>query len=134
MRTAVAALLYFAIVFGVGLALGPVRVIWLEPWLGLTLAVLCETPFLLGAMLIAARWVPSRVRLRNDLAPLVLMGVGALALQQAADLAVGITLRGITPTQQLANFATPSGAVYLALLVIFAGLPAALNVGRQRRG
>jgi hypothetical protein len=55
------------------------------------------------------------------------MGIGALALQQAADLALGVWLRGLTPAEQFANFATPSGAVYLLLLVIFAGLPAALN-------
>jgi hypothetical protein len=127
MRIVIAAAVYFAIVFGVGMALGPIRVLWLEPRLGPTLAVLCETPFLLAAMTIAARWVPRRVQLGTDLAPLALMGIGALALQQAADLALGVWLRGLTPAEQFANFATPSGAVYLVLLVIFAGLPAALN-------
>jgi hypothetical protein len=132
MRIAIAALLYFAIVFGVGLVLGPIRVLWLEPRLGSTLAVLCETPFLLAAMLGAALWVPRRMRLGSDLAPLALMGIGALALQQAADFALGIGLRGLTPAEQLANFATPAGAVHLLLLVIFAGLPAALNIRRRR--
>ena len=120
MRIIIAAAVYFAIVFGVGMALGPVRVLWLEPRLGPTLAVLCETPFLLAAMLVAARWVPRRAGLGNDLAPLALMGIGALALQQVADLALGVWL-----------LATPSGGIYLALLVIFAGLPAALNIRRR---
>jgi hypothetical protein len=131
MRIAIAAVLYFAIVFGVGLALGPIRVLWLEPRLGATLAVLCEVPFLLAAMLGAARWVPRKVGLRNDLVSLALMGFGALALQQAADFAVGILLRGLTPAQQFAYLATPSGLVYLASLAIFAGLPVALNVRRH---
>jgi hypothetical protein len=132
MRVVSAALLYFAIVFGVGMALGPVRVLWLEPRLGTTLAVLCEAPFLLAAMLVAARWVPRRTGLGHGLAPLALMGIGALALQQAADLGVGIWLRGLTPAQQYAGLATPAGAVYLALLVIFAALPAALNARRRQ--
>jgi len=131
MRIVVAAVLYFAIVFAVGLALGPIRVLWLEPRLGVTLAVLCETPFLLAAMIFAARWVPRKTGLGNDLAPLALMGIGALALQQAADLGVGIWLRGLAPGQQYAGLATPAGAVYLALLVVFAVLPAALNAGRR---
>jgi hypothetical protein len=132
MRIVVAALLYFAIVFGVGMALGPIRVLWLEPRLGPTLAVLCEAPFLLAAMLMAARWVPRKTQLGNNVVPLASMGIGALALQQAADLALGIWLRGLTPAEQFASFATLSGAVYLALLVIFASLPAVLNVRRRR--
>jgi hypothetical protein len=130
MKVAIAALLYFAIVFGVGMALGPIRVLWLEPRLGVTLAVLCETPFLLAAMVLAARWVPRRMGLGGRLAALASMGIGALALQQAADLALGVWLRGLTPAEQLAGFATPAGAIYLALLVVFAALPAALNARR----
>jgi hypothetical protein len=131
MRIVIAALLYFAIVFGVGMALGPIRVLWLEPRLGPTLAVLCEAPFLLAAMVLAARWVPRKTGLGSDLASLASMGIGALTLQQAADLALGVSLRGLTPAQQLANLATPSGMVYLALLVVFAALPAALNARRR---
>lgn len=46
---------------------------------------------------------------------------------------MGLALRGLTPAEQLANFATPSGAVYLLLLVIFAGLPAALYAWQAPR-
>jgi hypothetical protein len=97
MRVAAAALLHCAIVFAVGLALGPIRVLWPEPKLGEVLAELCEAPFLLAAMAFASRWVPRVLRLRRDLASLGLMGLGALAIQQGADLAVGIYLRGIAP-------------------------------------
>ena len=37
-RVGAAAVLYFLLVFGAGLVLGPVRVLWLEPWLGPLLA------------------------------------------------------------------------------------------------
>jgi hypothetical protein len=83
-RIAAAALLYFGIVFGAGLLLGPIRVLWLEPRVGPVIAVACETPFLLAAMLLAARWVPSALHLRRSFSALATMGIGALLLQQAS--------------------------------------------------
>ena len=74
MRIAAAAILYFAIVFGVGF---------------------------------------SRV----------LMGIGALLLQQVADLAVGLILRDMSLGEQFAQFASPQGLIYAALLVLFAVMP-----------
>jgi hypothetical protein len=133
MRLATAAALYFALVFGFGFLLGPLRVFWLEPWLGRTAAVLCETPFILVAMILAARWVPGKVGLRADLGSLAAMGVGALVLQQIADFAVGIMLRGMTPSEQLANFTTPAGIIHAAALLAFAAMPALVNRDRMRR-
>lgn len=123
MRIATAALLYFAIVFGVGFVLGPIRVLWLEPRLGPVIATIGEAPFLLATMVVASRWVPRVVRLRQDLGSLALMGLGALALQQSADLAVGSRLRGISPAEQLGNFATTQGVIYAALLAAFKMIP-----------
>ena len=128
-RAAAAALLYCAMVFAVGLALGPIRVLWLEPHIGPVAAVTCEAPFLLAAIALAARWVPSVLHLRRDLASLGLMGLGALAILQGADLAVGLYLRGIRPAEQLANFATGAGLVYAGLLAAFAAMPILLNRG-----
>jgi hypothetical protein len=128
-RVAAAAALYFAIVYGVGFVLGPVRVLWLEPRLGATLAVLCEAPLLLLAIVLAARRVPRRMGLGGDPVALWGMGVAALALQQAADLGPGIGLRGITPAGQLRQFATPAGLVYAALLLAFAAMPALIGRG-----
>lgn len=133
MRLAAAVVLYFAIVFGVGFLLGPIRVFWLEPWLGKTVAVLCESPLLLIAMILAARWVPMKVGLRTDLVSLASMGVGALVLQQIADFAVGLTLRGITPIEQLTYFKTPAGVVYGTMLFAFAVMPTLVNDNRIRR-
>ena len=127
MQILVASILYFAIVFAVGFGLGPIRVLWLEPWLGATMAVLFEVPFLLLAMILAARWVPRRVGLAPGYLNLVAMGVVALALQQSADAAVAIGLRGITPSEQIAYFATPAGMIYAASLVAFAAMPALVN-------
>jgi hypothetical protein len=125
-RIIAAAAFYFLIVFGVGFVLGPVRIFWLEPRLGETVAVLCEAPFLGCAIVLAARWLPRKLRLRPNITSLAGMGVGALLLQQLADFAVGAGLRGITPAQQLAHLSTPAGLIYVALLVAFVAMPVVL--------
>ncbi len=118
------------IVFGAGFLLGPIRVVWLEPWLGKTVAVLCEVPVLLAAMVVAARWVPAKVGLSADLGSFASMGIVALILQQIADFAVGIGLRGIAPAEQLTYLATPAGLIYGAALLAFAAMPALVNRDR----
>lgn len=133
MRVIAAAVLYFAIVFGAGFMLGPVRVFWLEPRLGETLAVLCEAPFILLAIVLAARWVPKELGLKKDLLHLTLTGAGALILQQLADFATGIFLRGMTATQLLAHFASPAGLIYAALLILFLAMPVLENSAAASR-
>ncbi|UPT64677.1 MAG: hypothetical protein M0D54_09320 [Hyphomonadaceae bacterium JAD_PAG50586_4] len=132
-RVLSAAAIYFVIVFAVGLSLGPVRVLWLEPWIGRTLAVLCEAPFLLIAMWFAARWAPGWVKLEPGSARRLGVGVVALAFQQVADLAVGFGLRGMNLSDQIAYFATLPGIIYIAILIIFATMPlmAALQLARR---
>jgi hypothetical protein len=127
MRIAAAGLLYFAIVFGTGFILGPIRVLWLEPRVGPLVATACEAPFLLAAIVAAARVVPRVSRLEKNPASLALMGLGALLLQQLADFAVGIGLRGLSASEQLAHFATPQGLIYAALLIAFVAMPSLAN-------
>jgi len=126
-KIACAAVLYFLAVFGAGFALGPVRVLWLEPRLGVVAATLCEAPFLLLAMIAAAYWIPRMVRMPLGIGAMLALGLGALALQQGADLVVGTALRGISATDQWARLASPEGAIYVALLVLFALMPAIVN-------
>jgi hypothetical protein len=133
MRLITAAALYFLIVFSVGLVCGPVRVLWLEPQLGETAAVLCEAPLLLCAMVIAARWLPRTLGLKTNTVSLLGMGFGALFLQQLADFAVGIVLRGMTPGQLFAHFLMSAGLIYAALLVAFAAMPVLVNWPRRLR-
>jgi hypothetical protein len=127
MQIAAAAALYFAIVFGAGFLLGAVRVLWLEPRVGPIVAVLCEAPCILTVIVTAARWVPRVMKLQRRLSALLLMGIGALLLQQLADLVVGIALRGNSPAGQLDQFTRPEGKIYLLLLLAFAIMPLALN-------
>lgn len=131
MRIVAAALCYFLIVFGVGFALGPARVFWLEPRLGETTATVCEAPFLAVAMVLASRWLPVKLKLPMSGGSLAAMGLGALVLQQLADFAVASFLRGISPQQQIARLARPAGLVYLVLLIMFAAMPLLANWRRR---
>ena len=101
--------------------------LWLEPLLGKTGAVAIEAPFLLAAIMLAARTVPRRVGLSCDVKSLATVGLIALAFQQIADLAVGVGLRGISPLDQFRNFATPAGLIYADSLAAFAAMPLLLN-------
>lgn len=127
MKVALAALFYFAVVFGAGFLLGPIRVLLLEPRFGSLVALLCEAPLLVAVMIFAARWVPGAVRLKPAAGALAAVGVGALILQQVADLTVGVTLRGIGILAQLARFMTVEGLLYAGLLVLFAAMPLLVN-------
>lgn len=127
MKIALAAVLYFLIVFGTGFLLGPIRVLLLEPRLGSLVSVLCEAPLLLAVMIFAARWVPRTLRLGRDACVLTVMGLVALILQQVSDVIVGVSLRGVGVAEQFARFLTAEGLVYAGLLMLFAAMPLLAN-------
>ena len=133
MRIAAAALLYFAIVFGVDLALGPRSAFSSSrPALGKTIAAVCEAPFLLVAMIAAAYWIPKKMGSDTSLASLAAIGIGALVLRQIADFAVVVGLRGISADEQLRYLTTPPGLIYVALLILFGAMPVVVNTHRRR--
>ena len=123
MKILAAALLYFAIVFGAGFVLGPVRVLFIEPRVGATVAVLLETPILLAAMIIGARIAVRFFALGRSGAVLLSVGALALVVQQVADVAVAVLLRGMMVADHIAQFTSAAGMVYAALLVAFVVMP-----------
>ena len=131
MLTLRAALRYFAIVFGVGFILGPIRILIVAPWLGEAGAVLCEAPILLAVMWYAAQYVAHRVGMPNDRSTIVTMGVLAAALVLFADFTVGFAVRGMTCDSEAAYLRSAAGLIYLALLVGFALMPIAANATRR---
>ena len=115
---------YFGLVFGTGFLLGMLRVPFLVPLVGDRAAELIEAPLMLTAIVLSARWVARRPC--AGCSPPTLLAVGAVAagLVLAADLAVGVFLRGMTPAQVFADRDPVSGAVYYALICLFALMPA----------
>ena len=63
--------LYFAVVFGTGFVLGPIRMLWLVPRVGARTAELLEAPVMLVAIVLLARWVVRRCRVPATLAAAV---------------------------------------------------------------
>jgi len=117
------AAIYFLIVFGVGFALGPIRILLLEPRLGVRTAELIEAPFMLLAVILAGRWVGRR--LCAGYAPAARLGVGLAAAGTVvvADLAVGVGLRGMSVLEVFTARDPVSGSVYYALVALTAVAP-----------
>ncbi len=123
MRILRAGVLYFAIVFGAGFALGTVRTLWVVPRVGTRLAELMEAPLMLVVTIVAARWIVRHFAIQYD--PLARLGMGGigLSLLLVAEFGMVLWLRGISIREYLATRDPVSGAVYYALLGMFALMP-----------
>lgn len=120
---ALAALGYFAIVFGAGFALALVRVPLLVPKVGERYAELIEMPIMLAVILWAASrmvWsVPAFTRAQRLLA-----GLLALLLMLAAELAVAFAAGAASVKQVILERDPVAGAAYAVCLLVFALAPA----------
>jgi hypothetical protein len=116
-------LLYFALVFGAGFLLGPIRVLWAVPRFGERTAELMEAPLMLLAIVLAARWVAGRPGAPKSAPQLLALGVVALAILLATELGVTLSLRGLTFEEYVRSRDPVAGAVYVLLLVLFALMP-----------
>lgn len=123
MRLLKPALLYFMIVFGVGFILGPIRVLWLVPRVGVRTAELLELPLMLVAIVLAAGWINRRFAELTS--PLSKLGVGwiAFVMVLSAEFIVGLTLRGLSPAQIILDRDLVSGTAYYGSLILFALMP-----------
>ncbi len=115
--------IYFALVFGAGFVLGSIRVLWVVPRFGDRTAELMETPIMLVATILAARWVAGRFALSPM--PGTRLGVGcvALGILLVAEFTVVLQLRGLTIAEYLASRDPVAGAVYIVMLGVFAVMP-----------
>lgn len=98
-----AGVLYFALVFGAGFALGIVRTLWVVPRVGTRIAELMEAPIMLVVTVLAARWVVLRLAIPS--LPSARLGVGAIALGFLLVAEFGLVpwLRGIPVKEYLAR-------------------------------
>ncbi len=123
MRILKAALLYFAMVFGAGFLLGPLRILWVVPAVGTRIAEMIESPIMLVVTIISARWIVRRFAVPLKNSSRLEMGVIALALMLTAEFTLVLWLRGLTITDYLNSRDPVSGTVYYLMLVLFAVMP-----------
>ena len=112
---------YFALVFGAGFLLGSIRIPFLVPRLGERIAELLEAPVMLVVIFFASRHVVRRFALaaRGSVA----VGLLALGLLVAAELALALAISGRSISEYISSRDPVSGSVYLALVLLYAALP-----------
>lgn len=133
MRSLKAGACYFGLVFGAGFVLGSIRVPFLVPRLGVRIAELIEMPLMLVAIVLSARYVVRRFALPPTHAIRLTVGFLALTLLLGAELALAMVLQGQALSDYFASRDPVAGTVYLAMLVLFALMPAILARVQARR-
>lgn len=115
--------LYFGLVFAAGFALGTIRVIGLQPYLGASLARLAELPFMVVISYLAARRV---TRLFGEASRDSWFAVGGLAflMLMVAEAVLGIFLFRTPPLAILRDLLTPVGLVSFGAQALVIILPA----------
>jgi hypothetical protein len=98
-----AGLLYFALVFGAGFVLGPIRILWVVPRFGTRIAGLLEMPVMFVVIVLAARWTVRRLSVSPTLPRRLGMGGIALALMLVAELTLVLWLQGLSIGEYLAS-------------------------------
>lgn len=122
-RTALrAGALYFLLIFALGFVLGTVRVLLVEPALGLEKATLIELPVMLVASWLACGWVLRRSRVQN-LRERAVMGALAFVLLMAGELGVSTLLMGRSVAEHLATYGEAPRQWGLAAQIAFAVFP-----------
>lgn len=118
-----AAITYFALVFGAGFILGPIRVLLLEPRVGTRMAELMETPLLLVVIVLAARWLHRARTSAMTHAQRLQVGALTVGCVLLADIGVGMGLRGMSLAAVFLERDPISGTAYYLLLALTALMP-----------
>ena len=118
-----AGVLYFALVFGAGFVLGPIRILWAVPHFGTRVAELMETPVMFVVTILAARWIVRRVAVPPKPSSRLGMGCVGLGLMLVAEFTLVLWLRGLSISEYLASRDPVSGTVYYAMLGVFCIMP-----------
>jgi hypothetical protein len=129
MQVLKAGVLYFALVFGAGFVLGPVRILWVVPRFGTRMAELMETPIMLVVIIASAWWIVRRLAVPSTTSSRLGMGCVALGLLLVAEFTLVLWLRGMTVSEYFASRDPVSGTVYYAMLAVLAAMP--FLVGRS---
>ena len=131
-RAAAAGAVYFLICFAAGAVLGPLREFVLVPYIGALGGVAAEVPLMLLVVWWAARFVTGRLAGQATAGKRAVVGGSGFVLLMLAEIAGALVIRQMSLGGWLSHFATPEGALSLALFLLFAAMP--LLAGRPGSG
>ena len=117
-------IVYFLLVFAVGFVLGPVRILWLVPRVGVRAAELIEAPLMIIVTWIAARWIVRHFSIPDCASLRFGIGAFALFLLVLAEVVVGVGLRHLSLSEIVLERDPVSGPVYLISLLLYGLMPA----------
>lgn len=119
----IAGSVYFGVLFGLGFALGTIRVTLVAPRIGELAATMAEVPVMLLASWLACGWIVRRWSVPYRLPVRAAMGAWFLGLLLAAEALLGLTLFGRTGAEQWAALTSPAGLLGLAAQLAAALFP-----------
>ena len=114
---------HFSVLFGVYLVTGPLRATYLDAVVGPRTGALAEAAAFVIASIAAVSVAMPRVSRLWPAPDALAVGIGALALFIACDIAVAEHLCGVPAARHLARFGTVPGAIQAAALIFHAGAP-----------
>ena len=123
MKILKAGVFYFALVFGAGFVLGPIRLLWVVPRFGTRMAELMETPIMFAVTIVAAQWILRRLALSSATFSRLGMGLVGLGLMVVAEFNLVLWLQGLSMSEYLASRDPVSGTVYYVMVALFAVIP-----------
>jgi len=127
LRAARAGILYFALVFSTGFVLGAIRTLWAVPRFGVRVSELAEEPFMLAAVILAARWVIRHTGLPSSFWARAETGGIALLLMILVEIVMVLRLRGLSLQDYASSRDPVAGTVYLLMLAVFGVMPLLLR-------
>ena len=122
---------YASSAFMIGFALGAIRVLFLAPRTGSTLAVSIEAPVMLAFSWAIMKWIGPRLALPATPAAMVVLGLLAFGILQLYEIGLAIFVFGRTLRETVASFGVTAGAIGLAAQVAFGLIPVLQLVPRR---
>ena len=114
---------YFLLLYVIGFLLGATRELPLAPRFGVVVASALEAIPMLAAIFHFAPLIARRFGIPPKSGGRLLMGFLGLVLLIGAEIAMTRAMRGLSPEQWLAHFASVEGVIYALLLAAFAAMP-----------
>jgi hypothetical protein len=123
LRSFKAGAVYFLLLYVIGFLLGATRELLLAPRFGVVVASALEALPMFAAIIHFAPLIARRFGVPAKSVGRIIMGLVGLALLIGAEIAMTRAMRGLSPEQWLAHFASIEGAIYAVLLCCFAAMP-----------